>query len=259
MALSRNFRTTYYKTLGVPVVQHIVDVDASFAAILSEKAINVSQLLKVAVELGIAPQYRARSWLLLAGILPPYPELWKFVLTERRAMFEDVVEAAQVLHVKDMTGSDEGRGVYYAFTDLLEATEDRHKEETSTLPNLQRLVHLHRTYWREFATCGSSLLRGMDDATFLLAVARVVCEVLTDEAQRFWGFTRLLEILNETLEAVDPVVNLDTLYGAQLADFEAVFLRTLDVRRRRQTADGSTSSLHLRTSGHDEEHRRWRC
>ncbi|EGZ28631.1 hypothetical protein PHYSODRAFT_374691, partial [Phytophthora sojae] len=103
MALSRNFRTTYYKTLGVPVVQHIVDVEASFAALLSERAVNVPQLLKLALELGIAPPYRARIWLLLAGVLPPYPGLWSFALKERCAMFEDVVGAAQVLQAKDVS------------------------------------------------------------------------------------------------------------------------------------------------------------
>eukprot|EP00644_Phytophthora_capsici_P000070 jgi/Phyca11/82718/gw1.4.1189.1 len=103
MALSRNFRTTYYKTLGVPVVQHIVDVDASFAALLSERVVNVPQLLKLALELGIAPQYRAKIWLLLVGVLPPYPGVWSFALKERRAMFEDVVGAAQVLQVSDIS------------------------------------------------------------------------------------------------------------------------------------------------------------
>ncbi|EEY66199.1 uncharacterized protein PITG_03752 [Phytophthora infestans T30-4] len=103
MALSRNFRTTYYKTLGVPVVQHIVDVDASFAALLSERAVNVPQLLKLALELGIAPQYRSRIWLLLLGVLPPYPGIWSFALKERRDMFEDVVGAAQVFQTKDAT------------------------------------------------------------------------------------------------------------------------------------------------------------
>uniref|UniRef100_A0AAV1V0X7 TBC1 domain family member 7 n=1 Tax=Peronospora matthiolae TaxID=2874970 RepID=A0AAV1V0X7_9STRA len=251
MALSRNFRTTYYKTLGVPVVQHIVDVEASFAAILSERAVNVPQLLKVALELGIAPPYRARSWLLLAGILPPYPGLWSFVLMERRAMFEDVVEAAQVLHEKDVMGSDEGNGVYYNFTELLEEMDDVQNEELSSVLNRKRLVHLHRIYWGEFAMCEAPLLRGMDDANYLLGVARAVCDVLTDEAERFWVFTRLLELFNDGLESVDPMVPLSTLHDAQLADFEVVFLRTLDVKRRRQAADGSTSSLHMRKSGHD--------
>jgi hypothetical protein len=70
----------------------------------------------------------------------------------------------------------------------------------------------------------------MDDPDFELGVARVVCEVLADEAERFWCFTRLLELFHDGLELVDPVVTLDALYSAQLADFEGVFLRALDVK-----------------------------
>ncbi|KAL4151790.1 hypothetical protein PRNP1_008727 [Phytophthora ramorum] len=263
--LSRNFRTTYYKTLGVPVVQHIVDVDASFAALLGERTVNVPQLLKLALELGIAPQYRARMWLLLAGVLPPYPGLWTFVLRERHAMFEDVVGAAQVLQAKDVSEGDEGGGVYYDFSELLVKDEDDAEDEVAgktprppSLQDLKRLVHLHRTYWREIAACDVPLLCGMDDPNFLLGVARVVCEVLTQAPERFWCFTRLLELFHDGLELVDPMVTVDTLYKAQLADFEAVFLRTLDVKRRRLTADGSISSMHVLKSGHDEEHGRRR-
>ncbi|KAF1777157.1 Rab-GTPase-TBC domain [Phytophthora cactorum] len=239
MALSRNFRTTYYKTLGVPVVQHIVDVDASFAALLSDRAVNVPQLLKLALELGIAPQYRARIWLLLVGVLPPYPGIWSFALKERRAMFEDVVGAAQVLQTKDATEGDEGRGVYYDFLELLGAGA------------------LASHLLARIAACDASLLCGMDDPGFLLGVARAVCEVLTQEAERFWCYTRLLELFHDGLELVDPVVTLDTLYNAQLAEFEGMFLRTLDVKRRRLTADGM-SSLHMLKSSHDEEYGRRR-
>ncbi|GMF10541.1 unnamed protein product [Phytophthora lilii] len=265
MALSRNFRTTYYKTLGVPVVQHIVDVDASFAALLGERAVNVPQLLKLALELGIAPQSRARIWLLLAGVLPPYPALWSFALKERRAMFEDVVAAAQVLQVKDVAEGDEGGGVLYDFTELLEDVKEQQEEGEGnekkplvSLQELKRLLHLHRTYWREIAASDASLLLGMDDPDFLLGVVRVVCEVLTHEAERFWCFARLLELFHDGLELVDPIVTLDTLYNAQLAELEVVFLRTLDVKRRRLTADGSISSQHMFKSVHDEEHGRRR-
>ncbi|OWZ24188.1 hypothetical protein PHMEG_000799 [Phytophthora megakarya] len=242
MALNRNFRTTYYKTLGVPVVQHIVDVDASFATLLNERAVNVPQLLKLALELGIAPQFRARSWLLLAGVLPPYPSVWTFALKERRVMFEDVVGAAQVLQLKDVTDG-EGRGEVYDFMELLAEEDEKPRsrqqlkrlvhlhrtywkeiaydfmellaeedEKPRSRQQLKRLVHLHRTYWREIVN--APLLCGMDDPNFLLGLARVF---------------------------VDPVVTLNALYEAPLVEFEVVFLRTLDVKRRRLTADGSLS------------------
>ncbi|KAL3666545.1 hypothetical protein V7S43_008175 [Phytophthora oleae] len=254
MALSRNFRTTYYKTLGVPVVQHIVDVDASFAALLSDRAVNVSQLLKLALELGIAPQYRAKIWLVLSGVLPPYPGIWSFALKERRAMFEDIVGAAQVLQVKDVTEGDEDRGVYYDFMEFLEEKDG--EEKACSSKELTRLVHLHRTYWREIAACDAPVLLGMDDPNFLLGVARVVCEVLTREEERFWCLTRMLELFHDGLELVDPVVTLDTLHNPSLSEFEGVFLRTVDVKRRRLTADGM--SLHMLKSTHEEDYGRRR-
>ncbi|RLN57961.1 hypothetical protein BBJ28_00005503 [Nothophytophthora sp. Chile5] len=281
MALSRNFRTTYYKTLGVPVVQHIVDVEASFAALLSERVVNVPQLVKLALELGITPNYRARAWLLLAGVLPPYPALWDFALRERCAMFHDVVGAAQVLQAKDVGGSDsdsdsEGEadeadvadGVHYDFMELLADDDDDHgdamtgggrSEDSPSREALRRLVHLHRTYWQEIAAPDTPLLRGMEDPRFLRGVARVVCAVLSHESERFWCFTRVMELFHDGLELVDPVVSLRALYNAQVADFELLFLRTLDVKRRRLTADALLSSLQmLKTGMHEEDYGRRR-
>ncbi|RLN94272.1 hypothetical protein BBJ28_00006703 [Nothophytophthora sp. Chile5] len=281
MALSRNFRTTYYKTLGVPVVQHIVDVEASFAALLSERVVNVPQLVKLALELGITPNYRARAWLLLAGVLPPYPALWDFALRERCAMFHDVVGAAQVLQTKDVGNSDSDSeedadeadvagGVYYDFMELL-ADDDDHgdhgdamtggggSEDPASHEALRRLVHLHRTYWQEIAAPDTPLLRGMEDPRFLRGVARVVCAVLPHESERFWCFTRVLELFHDGLELVDPVVSLRALYNTQVADFELLFLRTLDAKRRRLTADAPLSSLQiLKTGMHEEDYGRRR-
>ena len=49
----RNFRTTYYKTLGVPVVQHVVDVEASYQTLFAESVVNAAQLGKLAREVGV--------------------------------------------------------------------------------------------------------------------------------------------------------------------------------------------------------------
>jgi hypothetical protein len=49
---------------------------------------------------------------------------------------------------------------------------------------------------------------------------------------------RLLEVFHDGLELVGPVVAPGALYNAQLAEFEGVLLRTLDVKRS-LTADGS--------------------
>ncbi|KAL8005299.1 putative Rab-GTPase-TBC domain superfamily, TBC1 domain family member 7 [Plasmopara halstedii] len=244
MTLSRNFRTTYYKTLGVPVVQHIVNLDASFAALLSESVVNLPQLLNLALELGVAPQYRARIWLLLVEVLPPYSRLWSFVLTERRAMFEDLVDAAHYLQP-------------FKLSRRLKLLKD---EETAKANNklplysqhdLERLVHLHQTYQQDIATCDAPMLRKSVDRNFLLSVARVVFEVLPHDAERFWCFTGLLDLFNGRLELVDPMVTPDKLYNASLTEFESVFLRTMDVKRRRLITD-RLSNLHLLKSCHDD-------
>lgn len=237
MALSRNFRTTYYKTLGVPVVQHIVDVDASFAALLDGDreaddapgvSVNVPQLVKLALEVGVAPAHRALAWQLLAGALPPTRAAWAFAREQRCEMFDDLLAAAEVL--RPGTGSDEDE-------------EDEHDGNNADC-DAARLVKLHRVYWTRIR--GRSSAESIDGGS-ARAVAKAVCEVLAGDAERFWCLARVLELLGDGLELLDPPLSMASLRDTGTVEIEGVLLRVLDVKRRR--AAESTSSMHKERYG----------
>lgn len=252
MALSRNFRTTYYKTLGVPVVQHIVDVDASFAALLGNDkdkdsddlpavnggngGVNVLQLVKLALEVGVAPAYRALTWQLLTGALPAIPAAWVFVRQQRQEMYDDLVAAISVLQattiikLRPEDDDDDMQDREYAVS---ANTEEGQNGGIAREEEGRALVRLYRSFWRLVLARDPAQLRGMNDTRYLSAVARAVCEVLSDDAERFWCFDKLLELFDDGLALLDPTLALSSLYRMTTIEMETLLLRVLDVKRRR--------------------------
>ncbi|TYZ65439.1 hypothetical protein PybrP1_011718 [[Pythium] brassicae (nom. inval.)] len=222
MALSRNFRTTYYKTLGVPVVQHIVDVDASYAALLAEPVVNRAQLVKLAQEVGVPAHCRELVWQLLAGVLPPHAAIWGFAMQERALMYEDALEAALALHPAlslvrpGKLGGDDA-------TEASDATPGR---------DCAWLTQLHRAYWLEILV--RSPLRGMEDEAYVTGVATMVCEVVAGEVERFWCFTKLLELFAESMGQYKAAVSLASFHEASssVVDFEVLFTRIVETLRK---------------------------
>lgn len=221
MALSRNFRTTYYKTLGVPVVQHIVDVDASYAALLAEPVVNRAQLVKLAQEVGVPTHCRELVWQLLAGVLPPHVITWSFATQDRALMYDDALEAALVLQpTLALVRSGAHRDVAAEVSD------------TTPRSDCAWLILLHRTYWLEIMV--RNPLRGMEDEAYVTNVATVVCEVVAGEAERFWCFTKLLELFAEGMGQYKAVVSLASFHDAStsVADFEVLFTRVVETLRK---------------------------
>lgn len=261
MALSRNFRTTYYKTLGVPVVQHIVDVDASFAALLGDRdasaaaldggaeapgtssVVNVPQLVKLALEVGVAPGFRALTWQLLTGALPVLPAVWSFAREQRQEMFDDLLAAAAALQPLDQgadseqqSDPDDDNGVNGVDNPSSDGGKQLDAEMDSAAA---RLVRLHRFYWTWILQRDASELW---DARGARAVARAVCEVLSGEAERFWSFSRALELLDDGLALLDPPLSASAMHGMGTSEVEGVLLRVLDVKRRRAVETSSSAS-----------------
>lgn len=274
MALNRNFRTTYYKTLGVPVVQHIVDVEASFAALLAEQVVNRAQAVKLAQEIGIPAHYRDLVWQLLAGVLPPHTAIWGFAIQERKLMYQDIVDAAQVLQPAGIaaaaTGSNEDiddsfpccvdfransttpsgcddneNDIVMAQMDMAEYTAVLNGADVNSglssvaskttkvvsKTDRTRLVQLYRTYWTEIMV--RKPLRGMDDELYLDRVASMICEVVAGEMERFWCFTKLLELFHDGMDQFKPVVTLQSFHEiSSVADFEVLFIRILEALKK---------------------------
>jgi hypothetical protein len=248
MALSRNFRTTYYKTLGVPVVQHIVDVDASFAALLGDRdasssgaasdgaasapSVNVPQLAKLALEVGVAPGFRALTWQLLTGALPALPAAWAFARGQRQEMLDDLMAAEAALRPADRDEQQSGED---SDDDLL-GHDHRHNDPQTEAGAAVRIVRLHRFYWTQILERDASELWAARDAG---AVARAVCDVLAGDAERFWCFSRALELLSDSIELLDPPLSSAAVRGMTTGEVEAVLLRVLDVKRRRAVETSS--------------------
>lgn len=240
MALNRNFRTTYYKTLGVPVVQHIVDVEASYAALLAEQVVNRAQVVKLAQEIGIPAHYRDVVWQLLCGVLPPHPSIWEFALHERTLMYHDVLEAARVLPPVALTASSAHADIDASIAasaagevanDSSETPSTSHKQSSVSTTDRARLIALHRTYWIEIMV--REPLRGMDDTVYLDCVARSVCDVLTGAMERFWCFVKLLELFHDGMRQFKPTVTLQHFYDVMtLADFETLFIRIVEALKK---------------------------
>ncbi|DBA03141.1 TPA: hypothetical protein N0F65_003861 [Lagenidium giganteum] len=261
MALNRNFRTTYYKTLGVPVVPHIVDVEASYAALFGEQVINLTQLTKLALEFGLLPAYRRPAWQLLSGIFPVYRGLWEFAAQEKQEMYVDIVEAAKVLHVEgadlvcdlsagsheqsladsvdlyelslgdgndvdsDGSGGGDSDGQFPRQRSHSGAGHEQSKHAQDEVSD-RRLVQLQQVYWCSILV--RRPLRGMDDEYYLLSLTRVISEVLGVEMERFWCFVRVLEVLHDGLDLLDPDITEESFYDISVTDFENIFIRTLE-------------------------------
>ncbi|GLD95075.1 hypothetical protein PINS_up003700 [Pythium insidiosum] len=216
MALNRNFRTTYYKTLGVPVVQHIVDVEASYHALFAEPVINVPQLVKLAAEVGISPTFRATAWKVLCGVLPPHKCLWDFATSERQQMYDDFVDAAHVLGVSPMTSSPADR------CDDSSLSHQHHSH------SIRSLIELYRVYEREIQgqrTCSYFA----DDDSFLAGVVAVLQTVLTaSPVDQFWCLTRIVSVFDCGHDLADSDVSAISFDDITVADFEHHFVRALD-------------------------------
>lgn len=243
MTLNRNFRTTYYKTLGVPVMQRI----AMYAALFGEPAVSCSKVMKLAQEIGVPTQYRGLVWQLLTGVLPPYPSVWEFTLEQRQEMYQDIVDAVPVLQPVAVANGrrEESFSVVYPVDSRPVSpsaslcTEGEHSVEredeaetdtkqSSSTTERRRIILLHRTYWSEILA-RQDTPSGMQDELFLDAVARMVCDVFAGEMERFWCFAKLLDIFHDGLSLLEP---LQAYCEMSVPECEMLFLRTLETLRK---------------------------
>lgn len=229
MPLHRNFRMTYYKTLGVPVVQHIVDVEASYAALLGEQVVNLAQLSKLALEVGISSTYRDMAWQVLSGVMPPYRCMWDFAADERQQMYRDVADAAQVLQWDDpVVRAWDAQNQWQKEQNQVDPeNNDAVVSQKELDEESNRLVRLHRTYWCSIHAYAS--LRGMDDQQYLVSVARAICTIVHGEAAQFWCFVNLIKLFHGSWQIMDlPNGPLQSFYDISVGEFELIFIRALD-------------------------------
>ena len=83
MCAQRNFRTSYYNSLGF----HGVDVKISLETIMNEEIIDVMKLQRFSLKFGLPALHRIIVWKIILKILPVHPNAWAFVESQRREMY----------------------------------------------------------------------------------------------------------------------------------------------------------------------------
>jgi hypothetical protein len=224
MAPSRNFRTTYYKTLGVPVVQHVVDVEASYHALFEESVVNTAQLMKLALEVGIAPSFRPLAWKVLCGVLPAYKCLWEMAERERQQMYDDLVDAAVVL---ELPCQDECRPAVTVEEET--SAPDTHSKSDS----VQKLIRLYRIYRKDVLRAKPLSIVDTSDCILstnrLEGIVRALETVLTDSvADQFWCLTRIVDTLDDAHRLLEPTLWSEMLDEVTAQSLETLFIRSLD-------------------------------
>ncbi|KAF0720787.1 Aste57867_66 [Aphanomyces stellatus] len=218
MTRHANFRRTYYKSLGVPVLQS-VEVEASFASLLGEDTptpaitINLSQLVRLTLEFGLPAVHRSHVWCIASHIFPlvrdAEADTWGFVRNERRIMYVDIAAAA----------------------DVCEAPQ-------TELSITRRLIHLHRFYvdcvrpnlhsmlsTLDEAECATEWVLG--DVRVVESVAVAVQQVLDETSDQFWCLVAFLDILDRGFHSLQPPVPVEELYDISPLALEIIIFRLL--------------------------------
>ena len=156
--MAKNFRKTYYKTLGVPVVQE-VDVQTSFCTLLSENVIDINQLIRVTLKYGCPAMYRKVVWEIVLGVLPNQKEAWSFVQEQRIATYQDIKSTSIVLAQPTTETQDAIVRLYLVYHDAilgLPPYQDTHNvHELVQLTQLIQLVGDEE--WEQFWVLVGSL------------------------------------------------------------------------------------------------------
>ncbi|KAJ3406378.1 TBC1 domain member 7 [Chytriomyces hyalinus] len=90
---SKDFRKTYYSSLGVKTVEAKSLLDD----VLSGTSVDIGVLTHICQSVKIPRIYRPLVWKCLLGVVPLHTELWEFVDTQNKEKFQDLRRAAHVL------------------------------------------------------------------------------------------------------------------------------------------------------------------
>ncbi|KAG9401741.1 hypothetical protein AC1031_007457 [Aphanomyces cochlioides] len=206
--MTRNFRRTYYKSLGVPV--------HSFAELLGEDTqtpsltINLSQLVRMVVEFGLPAVYRVQVWCIVSQVVPlvrdAEADTWEYVRRERSQIFDDVAMAADVCMPLSPT--------------------------TKT----SRLLHLHKFYIdyvrpNLHSSLSSDEAKGntwvSKDVRLIESLATAIQEVLEEPADQFWCLLTFLDHIDRGFKLLQPPVSLEEMYDVSPVALENVIFRIL--------------------------------
>ncbi|XP_055630478.1 TBC1 domain family member 7 isoform X2 [Toxorhynchites rutilus septentrionalis] len=97
MADERNFRSTYYEKVGCRSVEE----RKSLEILLKDKPLNVLKLKQFCILFTVPNIHRNVLWNFLLGVTPSYTDSCKYVMTQREAVYNDLLRALHVIRIID--------------------------------------------------------------------------------------------------------------------------------------------------------------
>eukprot|EP00039_Didymoeca_costata_P012143 m.173782 g.173782 ORF g.173782 m.173782 type:complete len:384 (-) comp15394_c2_seq1:2015-3166(-) len=88
-----NFRTAYYKKIGMPSVE----LSKKFQEILSAHVVDIKELSRLCVRFNIPKEHRTTVWLHLLEIVPIVKDARDFVRDQKEQQYFDLLEAAEII------------------------------------------------------------------------------------------------------------------------------------------------------------------
>ncbi|ETV79059.1 hypothetical protein H257_07825 [Aphanomyces astaci] len=219
MPRNGNFRKTYYKSLGVPVL-HSAEVEASFAALLGQDTpasallINITQLVRLTLEFGLPPKYRRHVWWVVSSIVPlvrdTETDTWEHSRNEKRAIYNDVLAAADVCLID---------------ADLEPSTPSSHVLRVVRFYVDHVRPHLRHPSPNDDTNQAFDWV--LDEAWVADSVARAVVLVMDDPSDQFWCTLAFLSILDRGFHTLQQPtsVSLQDLHQASPETLELVICR----------------------------------
>ncbi|XP_058812200.1 TBC1 domain family member 7 [Topomyia yanbarensis] len=98
MADKRNFRSTYYEKVGCRSVEE----RKSLEILLKDKPLNVLKLKQFCILFTVPNIHRNVLWNFLLGVTPAYTDSRQYVMTQREAVYNDLLRALQVMRLIDV-------------------------------------------------------------------------------------------------------------------------------------------------------------
>ncbi len=104
--MARNFRSAYYKSLGVRANEsNDAQIKQLFDELLQKSVVSKVKLKSIVLRCGVYREFRPVVWKLALDILPEQQCLWDFVQQEKECMFNDLADLLAVVSL-DRAGRD---------------------------------------------------------------------------------------------------------------------------------------------------------
>lgn len=97
MTDERNFRSSYYEKVGFRSVEE----KKSLEILLKERPLDKAKLKQFCLRFTVPAMYRNFLWKILLSVIPVYIESHDFIMTQRKAEFEDLQKALRVAKIMD--------------------------------------------------------------------------------------------------------------------------------------------------------------